>query len=197
MTFYNFACSLCRLYLKIFRNIKIEGQNNMPKNGAVIVASNHVSYLDPVVVGCVFTREINFLAKEELFQIPVLRSIITALHAFPVKRGSGDRGALRAALKLLSQGKCFGIFPEGHRNRSNLPLAPFKAGAAMLALKSGAPVLPVAVQGTKGVLSQVRVKIGKPIPVPNHDKVDKNTVTSFNQQLEKAVSQLLEELANK
>lgn len=196
MNFYIFARGICRFYLKVFRNIKVEGQGNMPKNGPVIVASNHISLLDPVVVGCVFEREINFIAKEELFQIPILKTIIKALNAFPIKRGSGDRGALRAALQVLSQNRCFGIFPEGHRNRTEARLTPFKGGAAMIALKSGAPVLPVAVQGTKGFFGQVRVKIGKPIPVPEQfEKIDKTTMTDFTKKLEETVAQLLKELA--
>jgi 1-acyl-sn-glycerol-3-phosphate acyltransferase len=195
VNFYNFARSICRFYLKLFRNIKIEGQDNMPQEGPVIVASNHISFLDPVVVGCVFDRQINFIAKEELFHIPILKTIIKRLHAFPVKRGSGDRGALRAALQVLSQGKCFGIFPEGHRNRTKDLITPFKGGAAMIAIKSGAPVLPVAVQGTKGFFSPVRVKIGKPISVPKQiEKIDKNTLTNFNKQLEDALLKLLKEL---
>lgn len=167
----------------------------MPQEGPVIVASNHISFLDPVVVGSVFDRQINFIAKEELFHIPILKAIIKGLHAFPVKRGSGDRGALRAALQILAQGKCFGIFPEGHRNRTESLITPFKGGAAMIALKSGAPVLPVAVQGTKGFFGPVRVKIGKPISVPKQiEKIDKNTLTNFNKQLEDALLKLLKEL---
>jgi len=91
VNFYNFARAICRFYLKVFRHIEIEGQDNMPQEGPVIVASNHISFLDPVVVGCVFERQISFIAKEELFHIPILRAIIKGLHAFPVKRGSGDR----------------------------------------------------------------------------------------------------------
>jgi len=196
MNFYSFARVICRVYLKVFRNIKVEGQNNMPSHGPVIVAANHISYLDPVVVGAVFDREINFVAKEELFHIPILKSIIKALNAFPVKRGLGDRGALRAALQILSQNRCFGIFPEGHRNRTEAKLTPFKGGAAMIALKSGAPILPVAVQGTKGFFRQVRVKIGQPIQVPTQiEKVDKAAVTELTQKLEQAIFQLLTELS--
>ena len=90
MNFYNFARSICRFYLKLFRNIKIEGQDNMPQEGPVIVASNHISFLDPVVVGCAFDRHLNIISKEELFRIAILKAIIKGLHAFPVKRCSGD-----------------------------------------------------------------------------------------------------------
>lgn len=196
MKFYSFARGLCRLYLKTFRRWEIEGEENIPSQGPVIIASNHISYLDPVVVGCAFNREISFLAKEELFEIPILRTIISNLNAFPVKRGSGDRGAIRAALELLAQGECFGIFPEGHRNRTQAPLTPFKAGVALLAIKSGAPVLPVALDGTKGFFSRVRIKIGPPISMEDRGKkLDKSKMAALTDQVETAVSLLLGKLA--
>lgn len=193
MAFYQFARSLCRLYLKIFRGFKVEGIEKVPPTGPVILAANHTSYMDPVALGCALERPIRFLAKEELFHIPLLSPLIKSLGAFPVKRGTGDRGALRTSLEILSQGHCFGIFPEGQRNRTKQPLLPFKPGAAMLAAKSGAVVVPVALLGTKGWFGRITVRIGDPLRFPQTEgsRPSKEELENFSQSLYQAIGQLL------
>lgn len=193
MTFYQFARSLCRLYLKIFRGFKVEGLEKMPKTGPVILAANHISYMDPVAIGCAIERPIRFLAKEELFRIPLFNTLIRALGAFPVKRGSGDRGALRASLEILEQGNCFGIFPEGQRNRTHQLLLPLKPGAAMLAAKTKAVVVPIALKGTKGWVDKITVRIGEPLSFPPSEKnrPSKEELNDFNQSLYRAIEEML------
>jgi len=165
--FYRFARALCRLLLLLLRRWEVHGGENLPVSGGVLVISNHQSYWDPVVVGCALARQVHFMAKAQLFQIPVLGTIIRALGAFPVARGSGDRGAIRRALQVLEAGCVLGIFPEGTRSRSGELLEPH-LGAAMLAVKAGVPVLPVAVINTRGIWGKVRVHIGKTLQFPQY-----------------------------
>lgn len=195
MTFYQIARSLCRLYLKIFRGFKVEGLEKVPRTGPVILAANHISYMDPVAMGCALERPIRFLAKEELFRIPLLSPLIRGLGAFPVKRGTGDRGALRTSLEILNQGHCFGIFPEGQRNKTKQRLLPFKPGAAMLAAKSGAVVVPIALLGTKGWVGKITVRIGDPLRFPETEesRPSKEALENFSQDLHQAIGQMLED----
>lgn len=162
--FYQFAKNICYLFLRFFCRWEVKGREHLPPKGPVIVFANHVSYLDPVIVGVALTRPVYFMAKEELFKIPVLKWIINGLCAFPVRRGQSDRAALKAALKLLEEGRVLGIFPEGKRSPDG-QLNPFLGGAAFLALKTGAPLVPVAIINSNKVLKgkRLRVRIGSPI----------------------------------
>ncbi len=190
--FYIVARIICRIFLTLVGRWKIEGKENMPPGGGVIVASNHVSYLDPVVVGCTFDRRVSYLAKEELFKTPVLGWIVRQLGAFPVKRGSGDRGAIRESLKLLTEGHAFGIFPEGTRSKTGL-LQDGKPGAAMLAVKAKVPILPIGLKGTKKC-RKIRVKVGKPMYFPElwEEKVSKETLDEITGKIMAEIARLME-----
>ncbi|HPZ43017.1 MAG TPA: lysophospholipid acyltransferase family protein [Bacillota bacterium] len=155
---------LVRIFLALVRRWEIEGTENIPASGSVVLIANHTSYWDPVVIYCAFKRRVYFMAKAELFKIPVVGHVIALSGAFPVHRDKTDRIAIRTALRLLKEGQVVGIFPEGTRSHSGEMLKPH-LGAAMLALKSGAPILPVALSGTRGVWGKVKVRVGKPIPV--------------------------------
>ncbi|HHW60777.1 MAG TPA: 1-acyl-sn-glycerol-3-phosphate acyltransferase [Syntrophomonadaceae bacterium] len=165
--------------VKIFMyilGIKVEGSHNLPSEGPVIVAANHVSNWDPIVVAISLRRPVHFMAKSELFDKPFLGSLLKVLYAFPVKRGSADRTAIRHALALLEQGEVVGIFPEGERNKAGVDLEA-QSGVAMLALKSGTPVVPVACIGTNrtipfGWFSPFIVRIGEPIYVEKKRRVN-------------------------
>lgn len=160
--FYRFARAVCRLILRILRRWEVIGAENMPPYGGVVVVANHTSYWDPVIVGCAFERPVYFMAKEELFRVPLLAPVIRNLGAFPVQRGSGDRRAVKMALQYLHQGQVVGIFPEGRRSHTG-ELLPPHLGAVMLAVRAGVPVLPVAVAGSRGLVGKVRVRVGKPV----------------------------------
>ena len=116
LPFYRVSRSLCRLVIRLVYGFRSVQSENVPATGAVIVACNHVSYLDPVVLGIGFARPVTYLAKKELFAIPVLGPIITGLGVHPVDRQAGGVAAVRAALRALKDGRCIGIFPEGTRN---------------------------------------------------------------------------------
>ena len=143
----------------------MEGAENLPREEGVVIVANHISYWDPVVVGCAFKRRVFFLAKEELFRIPLLATLITKLGAFPVRRGSTDRRALRLATEKLLAGNPVVVFPEGTRSHTGELLQPH-LGAALLAIKGGVPILPVALHGTRGIIGKVRVRVGEPMSFP-------------------------------
>ncbi|UWG99223.1 1-acyl-sn-glycerol-3-phosphate acyltransferase [Dehalobacter sp. DCM] len=144
--------------LKI-KGYKISGLENFPHEGPVIVACNHISMWDPVIVGCAMPRQVYFMAKEELMKLPVVGFILRSVGAFPVKRGQGDISAFRRSLGLLKEGRVLGIFPEGTRSKSG-DIQEAMSGIALIVEKSHAPILPVKVYGAKGLLKQKRGKIG-------------------------------------
>lgn len=160
--FYRLAWYLCRAVLRVLRRWEVEGADHLPPTGGIVVTANHVSYWDPLVIGCAIHRKIHFMAKAELFRIPVLKTVVVALGAFPVRREGADREAIRRALDCLAEGRVLGIFPEGTRSKSGELLKPHY-GAALVALKGGVPIMPVALSGTRGVFGKVRVRIGRPV----------------------------------
>lgn len=147
----------------IFR-LKVTGEENMPKEGAVIVAMNHKSLWDGPVAAVCLPRQLTIMAKKELFDIPVLKTILKWSDVFPVARGKNDLGAIKTALAVLKAQKAFALFPEGRRVLDGEEHTA-KAGVAMLAARTGAPIVPVAISGKYRFLSKVTVNIGKPMYV--------------------------------
>lgn len=192
---YRFAKFLCTTLLILLRRWEIQGKENFPLSGGLVLIGNHISYWDPVVIGCAAPREISFMAKAELFSIPVLAPIIRKLHSFPVRRGGADRNAIRTALELLNNGCVVGIFPEGTRSGSGELLEPHM-GAAMLALKAEVPILPVAVYGTRGFWGKVRVSIGKPVTLEAYKgkKTGRQEMIEISHQVMGKISVLLENI---
>ena len=120
------------------------GISNVPKTGGVVVVSNHGSHLDPPILGHALSRPVAFMAKSELFRVPILSFIISACGAYPVKRGAGDREAIKTASKRLVEGWATGVFLDGTRQENGRVNDP-KAGAALLSARTGCPILPVAI----------------------------------------------------
>jgi 1-acyl-sn-glycerol-3-phosphate acyltransferase len=159
--------------LRVAFRLQIDGRENIPKRGAVILAPNHRSLIDIPVAAATTRRKVWFMGKEELFRSKLSALFLRNLGAFPVKRGRPDRAPLQRALALLGAGEVVGIFPEGTRR----PLARFEEleeGFAYVALKSGAPIVPVAISGTEAVFPpggkrprfvKIRVAIGEPFRV--------------------------------
>ncbi|KUK83180.1 MAG: 1-acyl-sn-glycerol-3-phosphate acyltransferase [Pelotomaculum thermopropionicum] len=193
--FYKFVRLLCRIALVLLRRWEVKGVENLPSGGGAVLVANHVSYWDPVVVGCAFNRRVYFMAKSELFEIPLLGPLISTLGAFPVRRDKSDRNAIRIAVKLLEEGKVVGIFPEGGRNRTGELMRP-QPGAAMLAFKAGVPLLPVALKGTRGVLNKVTVTVGKPVFNRQGQKTRKADLETASQQVMVQLADLLDQKNN-
>ncbi|HEV8585029.1 MAG TPA: lysophospholipid acyltransferase family protein [Methylomirabilota bacterium] len=136
------------------------GMEHVPAHGPVLLVANHSSVLDPALVGGVCPRQLSFLAKAELFRIPGFGALIHALNARPVRREGADAAALRAALRVLEHGGALLVFPEGTRGDEGRLREP-KPGAALLAVLSGAPVVPVLVRGSSAALPR-----GRTLPRP-------------------------------
>jgi 1-acyl-sn-glycerol-3-phosphate acyltransferase len=144
---YRISWKFLRLIEKLLFGFRIYGDDRVPRTGGVIIASNHISYNDPPVVGSAVPRELNFLAKEELFRNPVFGALIRSYNAMPVKRATGDLGAVKKAVELLRGGRAMIMFPEGTRSLSGKFLNA-KPGVGMIALMAGATVVPTYVAGT-------------------------------------------------
>lgn len=162
LTFYSFARSLVNSVLSPIYRIEVIGKENMPADGGVLLCANHIDNLDPPVVGITAPRPVHFMAKEELFSVPLLGKIVPHLNAFPVKRGMSDREALRKGLGILKDGKVLGLFPEGTRSKTG-EMGKGLAGAGFFALRSEAHVVPCAIIGPYKAFKKLKVVYGKPI----------------------------------
>lgn len=146
------------LYTLLFR-LEARGLHRIPVEGPVILASNHISNFDPPTIGVKVPRKVYFMAKEELFKVPVFGPLLRSFGAFPVKRGGVSKEAIKSAITLLKSGNVMGIFPEG--SRSNAGAA--KKGAALIAMRSGAAIVPVAIIGEYKPFRKTIVCYGEPI----------------------------------
>ena len=165
---YRLFRALMRLLGRIFLGFHVHGEEKMPRKGAIVVAANHRQYLDPVYVCMALPRRLQWMGKKELFAFPY-GVFFYFIGTFPVDRGGGGRAGLRTALNFLAKGWALGIFPEGtHRTGEGSREA--KSGTAMLAVRAGAPVLPVFVGEAPGLRARLRgerlrVYVGAPISV--------------------------------
>ncbi len=153
-------------------HMKVTGAENepSPEQGTYLVIANHRTWADPIYLCCALKhQQPHFMAKKELFKIPLLNLLIRALGAYPVNRGGADVGAIRHTIDMLKQGVCVGMFPQGHRYNGVDPReTPIKTGAAMIAQKAGIQVLPVFIKVKNNrhrFLCKKEVIVGKPIPV--------------------------------
>ena len=185
------------LFRFLFRG-STQGLEHVPMEGPLVVASNHGSHLDPPLLGHALGRPVAFMAKAELFAIPLLGAVIRACGAYPVRRGASDREAIRTATAKLEQGWATGVFLDGTRQangRVNNPLP----GAALLAARSGAPLLPVAIVNSHRALGSGRIwprlvplqlRVGAPIPPPaSRRRPDLDVTTAL---LKERINDLLE-----
>ena len=149
MKFYKTAKFLFGWLLRLIFNLKSVGVRGLPGDGAYILCSNHISNADPVLIAVVHKRPVRYMGKAELFNIPMLKSLLRLLGAFPVKRGESDQEAIRKSFSILENGDVMGMFPEGTRSKDGEMLK-LKSGAAMIAYKMKVPVLPIAIYTKKG-----------------------------------------------
>jgi 1-acyl-sn-glycerol-3-phosphate acyltransferase len=174
---------LAYVVMRLLFRLEAHGAEHVPRRGPVLIVSNHSSLIDPPLVGSVAPRPLSFMAKAELFRIPLLGRLIWALNARPVRREGGDAAALRSALRALREDRALLVFPEGTRGEEGRLRAP-KGGAGMLAVMSGARVVPAFVKGSgsawpKGRAlprpGKVTVTFGPPFTFTRRDDVDTKT----------------------
>ena len=185
------------IYKLLFRGI-LFGRENIPKKGSFILVSNHGSLLDPPLLGHALGRNISFMAKSELFSIPLLGFIIKACGAYPVKRGIADKNTIKTACEKLSNNNSIGIFIDGTRQKDGRVNKP-KQGAALLAFKNQKFLLPVAIINSNRLVklrffiplfTKIVIKVGKPIKPPKvSSKEDLVILTTY---LQKSINNMLD-----
>lgn len=176
------------LQFTVIGRCRPEGAENIPAEGGVLIAPNHISAFDPPLTGAMMKRPLNFMAKQELFDTPVLGFLIKRTNAFPVKRGKQDMSAMRNAFSLLENGNALLMFPEGTRSKDG-KLSKARAGVGMVACHAQVPVIPVKIENANNFfkLKKIRIKYGKPMFAPK--EYTKNDYTEFSQKV-------LDEIAN-
>ena len=190
---YTIVKGLLKLIFTVVLRLKIEGRENIPKDGPLVIASNHLSLLDPPVLGTAATRKIHFMAKEELF-VPVLGTIYKILGAFPVRRGGADRAAIKHGIEILESGNVLAIFPEGTRSKTG-ELGKAQPGALMMASKVKATIVPACIIGTDykrhgRIWPKVTVRFGKPMPFPEGAEVNKEFLHAMTEEMMQHIARL-------
>ncbi len=200
--FYYTATTTMKALLLTFSQWRVYGRENVPLKGPLIVAANHLNLADPPLLSASIPRRIVFMVKHEFYHSVRGARFIRAFGAFPVHRGEMDREALRHAVRVLEQGLVLGMFPEGTRS-PNAQLQQAHLGTALIALRSGAPILPVGINGTekvKGVKEvvfghpHITVTIGQPFFLPpNEAKVNSAQLKELTDLIMSRIAELLPE----
>ena len=194
MILYEIARFLISIMGAVLWRVRVYGRDNVPRTGAVIVACNHRSNLDPPLLGTYTPRQIRYMAKKELFAIPVLGPLIGAVGAYSVDREGRATAAIKRSVELLRAGECIGIFPEGGRNVHGDKEA--RAGVALLASLGKAPVVPAYIHNSSraGQLAQIKVAFGKPMALPSNRKATREDLAKFTQEVMSAIHALGESI---
>lgn len=176
---------------RIILRVKIKGKDNIPDEGPVVIMSNHISLLDPPLIGAFMPRKIHFMAKNELFKYPIIGSFLRILGAFPVKRGSGDRRALKKSLRILRDEKVLGLFPEGTRYPEG-ELGEPHTGSIMIAIMGKAPIVPVGIKNIKSK-GRTTLNFGEPIYLEEYfeERPDKTEQKQIAQEIMKEIENLI------
>jgi 1-acyl-sn-glycerol-3-phosphate acyltransferase len=187
VTFYDVAKAVVWAILWTTFRFRVVGADKVPRDGGLVVAANHISNFDPPILGVAVPRPVWYMAKKELFAMPVLGPLIRRLNAFPVDRQAGGTAALRASLRMLKEGRPVVIFPEGGRNVTGTNEE--KAGAAFLAAVAGVPVVPAAIGGTRRLrpFNRVTVTFGEPMYVVRNRQSD-------GDDLEKGAAEIMQRI---
>lgn len=203
--FRRFVYYLDRFLVRIYiRSVEVEGVEHVPLHGPLILVSNHLNNADPPMVAGFIPRHPTFMAKQEMFGWPVLGAAFRLYGAFPVRRFEADLAALRKACEVLRAGEMLVMFPEGTRSRTG-GLQPAHPGTAIIALRSRAPILPVAITGTEGLRGwpwmflrpflgpRVRIVIGKPFFLPEVERADAEAAKRCTDIIMRRIAELLPE----
>jgi len=198
---YAIGKSLSQMVARFFGRYRVIGRENIPSKGGVLLCGNHVSYIDPPVLGAGATRPVHFMAKLELFQIPVLGFLIKNVGAFPVRQHMADRTALKTAIEYLEKGEVVGMFPEGTRIMTG-QLGEALPGVGMIVLRAKVPVIPVALINTNKLFpphsaffkfTRVKVIYGKPVELDDlYEKSGREAVDEVGKRIMAAIGELIE-----
>ncbi len=180
--------------------LKVDGLSNLPSSGPVILVSNHFNVGDPPVLTYVLPRRIVWMAKQELFDTPVIGWLFRGFGLIPVRRFEGDLKALRKAQNALKSGHVLGMFPEGTRSAGK-GLGEGEPGTAFIALRTGAPIVPVAIWGTEGIKlprdafrfhgSRISVRFGRPFRLPETKRATKGQIADGTREIMEKIAELL------
>ena len=191
--YYDIVKGPCKFLLKLGLRIKCEGVENIPKEGAFILASNHIHFVDPAVLLANFPRPIHFMAKVEAFKYKITAWLLTQLNTFPVSRGRSDKASIDYAVKLIENGCVMGIFPEGTRSKDLKPHKA-KAGVALIARQTKADILPCSIYCEKkgGLFRKVTVRYGELIKYEELGLTEE----SSTKELRAAADKIMEEIVD-
>lgn len=191
--YYDIVKGPCKFLLKLGLRIKCEGVENIPKEGAFILASNHIHFVDPAVLLANFPRPIHFMAKVEAFKYKITAFLLTQLNTFPVSRGRSDKASVDYAVKLIENGHILGIFPEGTRSKDLKPHKA-KAGVALIARQTKADILPCSIYCDKkgGLFRKVTVRYGELIKYEELGLTEE----SSTKELRAAADKIMEEIVD-
>ncbi len=163
---YNVLRLLLYPFLRLFLRVEYSGTENIPKRGGFLLCANHTSIADVLALAIPFWCHIRYMGKAELFRFPIARWFFQAIGGFSVERGKGDVGAIDKACQVVEKGGVLGIFPEGTRSKTGEIGRP-KSGAALIAMRTKAPILPVSIRystGTYRAFCKITIRIGEVIP---------------------------------
>jgi 1-acyl-sn-glycerol-3-phosphate acyltransferase len=180
---YRVIQTFVRILFRILFGLKIEGRENVPKSGSLILATNHKSWFDPPIAGSCCPREIYFAAKKDLFSIPIIGTIIRYLNSIPIRRSGSDKEAILKLIKALKDGYGIIIFPEGTRFSDDI-LHTAKPGIGLIAVRSEATIVPTYISGSNRLLEQIwrrklRIIFGKPFSISNLNLDNKTGKTAY------------------
>lgn len=199
--FYQPGTAISGFLARMLLNARIEGAEHLPRTGPFIIVTNHCSNFDPPILGWAtghqVGRVVHFMAKVELSRVPIVGWVISQTGVYFVRRGEGDRAAQRFSLKMLAEGRPIAMFVEGTRSRDGR-LKEGKPGAALLAMRSGAPIVPVGIAGTHRIFpgssrwphaTRVTVRIGAPFSLPHvpQGRLDRAVLAEWTEQIMRAI----------
>lgn len=185
---YRRLCAIGRFLAGGLYRPEVYGLENIPKDGPVILCANHLSLRDPILMASLVERPIAFMAKKELFKVKWFGSLLRRIGVFPVARGETDIGAVRTSISILKQEGCLGIFAQGTRKKKKQQAdPPMNAGVALIAIRSGAPVIPVYVKGPYRIFRRVRFYFGKPLNFSDVKKPDSAALEGTTEQIRRAI----------
>jgi 1-acyl-sn-glycerol-3-phosphate acyltransferase len=203
--FYHPGCAIIGFVSRLLWRASIEGVEHLPRSGPFILVANHCSNLDPLMMGWAsghqIGRVVHFMAKIEMRRWPIIGWLATQSGVYFVRRGESDRAAQRFSLEALAAGRPIAVFPEGTRSRTG-HLREGKPGAALIAMRSGAPLVPAAVSGTHRIFpgrsrwprpTRVRIRIGEPFSLPHRPtgRLDRADLADGTERIMSAIEALL------